>query len=191
VSTRAETAVPDERLWLARAVLVLRRPREVFAALRDDSNESARARQEAVTALTILAGIAGVLWTPTWGHLMDDPVYDGLLVAVVSFIGGAIYGPVLYWLLGLLVYAGERAVGVGASFRRARHLVAYAAAPVALSLVLWPPRLALYGDDVFRSGGSDKGAGNAVFAGLELAFAAWALALLVLGALTVNARVRR
>ncbi|MGB2952571.1 MAG: YIP1 family protein [Gaiellaceae bacterium] len=190
MSARAEPAIADERLWLLRAVLVLRRPREVFAALRDDSEEAARARQEAVTALTILAGVAAILWTPTWGHLMDDPVYDGLLVAVVSFIGGAIYGPVLYWLIGLLLYAGERVASAGASFRRARHVVAYAAAPIALSLLIWPARLAIYGEDLFRSGGSDKGAGNLAFVGVELAFVAWALALLVLGAVTVNARAR-
>jgi hypothetical protein len=191
MGVRAHSAdAADDRLWLRRAVLVLRRPREVFAALRDDSEEAARARQEAITALTILAGIAGVLWTPQWGRLMDDPAYDGLLVAVVSFVAGAIYGPVLYWSAGLVVYAGERAVRVGASFRRARHVVAFAAAPIALSLVLWPARLAIYGEDLFRTGGSDHGAGNLVFVGLELVFAAWALGLLGLALATVNARAR-
>jgi hypothetical protein len=191
MGVRAHSAdAADDRLWLRRAVLVLRRPREVFAALRDDSEETARARQEAITALTILGGIAGVLWTPQWGRLMDDPAYDGLLVAVVSFVAGAIYGPVLYWLAGLLVYGGERALRVGASFRRARHVVAFAAAPIALSLVLWPARLAIYGEDLFRTGGSDHGAGNLVFVGLELVFAVWALGLLGLALVTVNARAR-
>ena len=187
MSARAERRIADERFWLREAVAVLVSPRMVFTVLRDDSDEAARARQEAITALTILAGIASVLWTPQWGRLMDDPAYDGLLVAVVSFVAGAIYGPVLYWLAGLLVYAAERALRLRASFRRARHVVAFAAAPIALSLVLWPARLAIYGEDLFRTGGSDHGAGNLVFVGLELAFAAWSLALLAVGLWAVNA----
>jgi hypothetical protein len=61
-------------------------------------------------------------------------------------------------------------------------VLAFASAPVALSLfVVWPVRLAVYGEDVFRSGGSDHGAGNTAFVVIELAFAAWALGLLLFG----------
>jgi hypothetical protein len=42
-------------------------------------------------------------------------------------------------------------------------------------------RLAVYGEDVFKRGGTDHGAGNTAFVVIELAFVAWALALLVLG----------
>jgi hypothetical protein len=42
-------------------------------------------------------------------------------------------------------------------------------------------RLAVYGQDVFRSGGGDHGAGNTVFYVLELLFVAWSLALLLAG----------
>jgi hypothetical protein len=53
---------------------------------------------------------------------------------------------------------------------------------LALSLfAVWPVRLAVYGEDLFRTGGSDHGAGNTAFVVLELVFVAWALALLVLG----------
>src|SRR5206468_2226708 len=93
-----ETALMnDERVWLKRAVLVLVHPGDVFVRLRDDSDDTARARGEALLAL------------------------------------------------------------------------------------VWPARIAVYGEDVFRSGGSDRGAGNWAFVVLELAFLAWALALLVLG----------
>ena len=51
----------------------------------------------------------------------------------------------------------------------------------ALSIVVWPVRLALYGEDSFRSGGSDSGAGVALFDGLHAAFAIWAGGLLVYG----------
>ena len=41
--------------------------------------------------------------------------------------------------------------------------------------------VAVYGEDLFRTGGSDHGAGNTTFVVLELLFAAWSLALLVVG----------
>jgi hypothetical protein len=181
VSARAGLAPADERLWLRRAVTVLVAPAEVLAALRDDSDGAARARSEAVLALVLLSGIAAVLWTPTYGRLMDDVANDGLNVAVVAFIGGSIYGTAVYYLGGLLLHWATRVVG-GTTYRQARHLLAFASAPLALSLpVLWPVRIAVYGDDIFRSGGSDHGAGNDVFVGLAVAFAVWSLGLLVLG----------
>jgi hypothetical protein len=180
-----KASVADERLWLLRAVTVLVSPREVFAGLRDDSDTAARARSEAVLALVLLAGIASVLWTSTYGRLMDDVAYDGLLVAVVAFIGGGIYGTALYYLGGLLLHWAARIVG-GTTYRQARHVLAFASAPLALSLFLvWPVRLAVYGEDLFRSGGSDHGLGNWVFVGVELALVAWALGLLVVGLRTL------
>ena len=183
MSARSDAAARDlDRAWLARAVRVLLNPREVFAALRDDSQRAAHAREEPITALVILAGISAVLWTPVAGTVMNDPDYDGLLVAVWAFIGGGFYGVAGYWVCGALLYGVGRLLGGAASFRQARHLVAFAAAPIALSLfVVWPARLAVYGGDLFRSGGADRGTGDALFAALELAFVAWSLALLALG----------
>ena len=179
-----EPAVSEERAWLLRALLVLVSPRLVFAALRDDSNAAARVRGDAVLALVLLAGIALVLWTPAYGRLLDDRFvsWDGLLIAVLAFIGGGIYAAAVYWAGGLLLHAGATLFRSHASFRQARHVLAFSAAPVALSLFLvWPLRLAVYGDDVFRSGGSDRGAGNSAFVVLETAFVVWALVLLALG----------
>jgi hypothetical protein len=66
-------------------------------------------------------------------------------------------------------------------------VLGFAAAPLALSLfVLWPVRLALYGSDSFRSGGSDSPTGNHVFDALQLVFALWSLALLVVGVRAVH-----
>jgi hypothetical protein len=181
VSARAEAPAGDERLWLLRTALVLARPHEVLLGLRDDSDRAARARSEAVLALVLLSGIAGVLWTPAYGKLLDDVANDGLTVAVLAFIGGGIYGTALYYLGGLILHWLTRAVG-GITYRQARHLLAFASAPVALSLlVVWPVRLAVYGNDLFRAGGSDHGTGNTVFVVLELAFVAWALALVAVG----------
>jgi hypothetical protein len=178
---RASAAPADERVWLARAVSILWRPREVLAGLRDDSDETARARSEAVLALVLLTGIAGVLWTPVAGTFLNDVELDWLDLAVWAFFGGAIYAIALYFIGGLVLQWLARAGG-WITYRQARHLLAFAAAPVALSLFLVVPvRLAVYGEDVFRSGGSDRGAGDWAFAGVELAFVAWALVLLVLG----------
>jgi hypothetical protein len=61
-------------------------------------------------------------------------------------------------------------------------VLAFASAPLALSLfVVWPVRLAVYGEDVFRSGGSDHGAGNTAFVAIELGFVGWTVGLIVLG----------
>jgi len=183
VATRAQAAAGsvDERVWLARAVSVLWRPREVFAGLRDDSDAAARARSEAVLALVLLTGVAGVLWTPVAGTILNDVELDWLDVAVWAFLGGGFYAIALYFVGGLVLQWLARAGG-WISYRQARHLLAFSAAPVALSLFLViPVRLAVYGEDVFRSGGSDRGAGAWAFAGVELAFVAWALVLLALG----------
>lgn len=183
MSARLET-VPqaDERLWLRRAVLVLAAPRNVFAALRDDSEVVARTREEAVLAIVFLAGIGTVLWTPVAGRFLEDVTLDWLDVAVWAFLAGGLFGFVFYWPAGAIVHWVSRLAGGSGSYRRARHLVAFAAAPLALSLfVLWPLRLAVYGEDVFRKGGADHGAGNWLFVILELAFGAWALGLVVLG----------
>src|SRR5919197_455523 len=153
---RRATAPNEDRVWLARALLVLIDPRPVFAALRDDSEDTARARQEPI-------------------------------VAIWAFIGGAFYALFGYFAIGAALYGGLRAAGSLGSYRRARHLLAFACAPLALSLVLWPVRLAVYGGDVFRTGGSDHGAGNAVFVVLEFGFVAWALALLLVGTRTLHA----
>src|SRR5919201_1181098 len=187
VAVGTPTAADEDRVWLARAFLVLLDPRPVFAALRDDSDDAARARQEPVLAIVGLAGIASILWTSVAGRVMDDPAFDGLVVAVWAFIGGAFYGLFAYFAVGAALYGGLRAAGSVGGYRRARHLLAFACAPLALSLVLWPVRLAVYGGDVFRTGGSDHGAGNAVFVVLELGFVAWALALLLVGTRTLHA----
>jgi hypothetical protein len=185
---RPSAAPVDERLWLQRAVLVLVRPREVLADLRDDSDTAARARSEAVLALVLLAGIAGVLWTPVAGTVLNDVQLDWLDVVVWAFLGGGLYGAAGYFLGGLVLYALTRAVG-GVTYRQARHLLAFASAPLALSLVaVWPVRLAVYGEDLFRGGGSDHGAGNAIFVALGVASVAWSLGLLAVG---LRALVRR
>jgi Yip1 domain len=193
LNARAEPSAADERFWLRQSIAVLVAPRDVFASMRDDSDEAAKARSEAVLALVLLAGIASVLWAPNVGRLLDDRFvqWDALLIAIVVFFGGGIYGIAAYWLGGLVLHAAVSPFRYTRSYRQARHMLAFAAAPVALSLFLvWPVRLAVYGEDVFKSGGADHGAGNWAFIGLELLFVAWSLALLVLGLRSLRASTR-
>ena len=182
MNATADRARSTERDWWLRTLAVLQSPRAVFAALRNDRDDPGRALQEPITAIVLLAGIAGVLASGVAGQLMDNPEFDPLLVAVWAFVGGGFYGIAGYWAAGALVYAAVRLLGGDSTYRRARHVVGLAAAPLALSLLLlWPLRLAIYGDDLFESGGADAGAGGVIFAGLGLAFSAWAVGLVAIG----------
>ena len=174
------------RDWWLRALLVLQRPKPVFVALRDDSKESISDRSEPILAIVLLAGIATVLWTKAAGTLLDDGSYDGLLVVVWAFLAGSLYGGFGYFAFGALLQGGVKVFGSQGSYRRSRHVLAFAAAPIALSLVLWPVKLALYGEALFRSGGTDHGPGTRAFDLLELGFLLWAAALLVIGVRAVH-----
>ena len=139
------------------------------------------AREEPVLALILLAGIAGILLVPETGRLLDDPLADdsGAVLAVLIFLTGAIYGIATYWFGGGLLYVGLRGAGSSGSYRRARHVLAFAAAPTILGLVLiWPLRLAIYGTDSFRSGGEDSGTLPFLFDLAAVGFALWSLGLL-------------
>jgi Yip1 domain len=189
VNAAAEPSRSLQREWWLRALSVFQSPRTVFAALRDDSDEAAEARQEPVLAIIILAGIAGVLTTSLAGRLLDDYRFDGWNIAVWAFLGGILYGTVAYWLGGLLVHVLAGALRTGNSYRQARHLLAFAAAPLVLSLLLvWPVRLAIYGDDLFRTGGSDTGTGEWIFDVLILASYVWTFGLVALGLLELRKR---
>jgi hypothetical protein len=183
VATDAGRAA-TERAWLLRALLVLQSPRAVFAALRDDSEDAARARAEPIIALVWLAGIACVLATPVAGRVLDDPAFDGLLIAVWAFLGGGLFGIAVYFAAGGVLHLAARAFGTRGSYRRARHVLGFAVAPLALALLIyWPIRIAIQGGDVFRTGGGD---GGHLLADAFYVFVAWTLALLVLGVRTVH-----
>ena len=169
------------RDWWIRTVLVLQAPRAVFAALRDDSDESVADRSEPVLLIIWLGGIAGVLATSTAGHLLDDNDYDGLLIAVWTFIAGGMYGFAGYWIFGGILHGVLTRLGSLGTYRRTRHLLAFACVPIVLSLVLWPVKLSLYGSALFHRGGADSHTGGQVFALLQLVFLAWAAGLLVIG----------
>jgi hypothetical protein len=175
-----------ERDWWLRTLLVLQRPRAVFATLRSDDERDLEARAEPILALIFLAGIAGVLSTDSFSRILDDFEIDGLGLAVVAFVSGGIYGAFAYFAIGFLVYAGARAAGSSLSYRRARHVLAFACVPLAFSLIAWPVRLAVYGEDSFGSGGTDSGVGAHFFEAIEYAALAWCALLLVLGLRTVS-----
>ena len=190
MATEAQPDADDsalEREWWLRTLQVLQRPRLVFAALRDDSDAPAEARQEPMAAIVFLAGIAAFVSSPTASRVYDDFEYDALVMLVETIIAGAFVGLQNYWLGGLALHGGARGLEAKTSYRQARHIIGFASIPLILALVLvWPVEIAVYGSDLFRTGGADNGPGRWVFHGLWLLAAAWTLWLAVLGVRTVN-----
>ncbi|MGH3054379.1 MAG: Yip1 family protein, partial [Gaiellaceae bacterium] len=175
------------RSWWLRAPAVLVAPRAVFASLRDESEEAIEARQEPLIAIVGLAGIAGVLASPVARTLLNNEGVTPIVVAVWAFIGGLIYAIGVYWLGGGLLFGAARRFGGLGSYRRARSVLALSAAPLALALVtLWPLRIAIYGQNLFRTGGTDWGPGDRIFGDLVYLAFAWSAVLLVLGVRSVH-----
>lgn len=174
-------------VWWKRAPLVLVAPRPVFVALRDESPDDVEERQEPIAAVIALAGIATVLVSPTFRRMLNNGNVDLVLVPVLAFITGVLYALAVAWLGGgLLFYASRRLGGLG-SYRRSRHVVCLAAAPLALALVtFWPVRIAIYGSDLFRTGGGDYGRGDSIFGAIFLGFVAWSAILLLIGVRSVH-----
>jgi fumarate reductase subunit D len=172
------------RDWWLRTLLVLQRPRPVFVALRDEDPDAVAERAEPVLLIVWLAGIAAILADA--GTYLDDGSRDGVDVAIWAFAAGGISGAFAYFVVGWLLYRVARALGSHGTYRRSRHVLAFAATPIALSLVLWPFKLALYGEDWFRTGGNDSGTARAVFDVLAAGFVAWSVALLVVGVRSVH-----
>ena len=172
------------RDWWLRTLLVLQRPRPVFVALRDDSREAVGERAEPILLVVWLAGIAAVLADAA--TYLDDRTRDGLDLAVWAFLAGGITGVFGYFVLGAILHGVVRAFGSQGTYRRSRHVLAFAAVPLALSLVLWPVKLALYGDDWFRTGGRDTGVGGALFDLLSFGFLLWSAVLLAIGVRSVH-----
>ena len=166
---------------------MLQSPRSVFAALRDDSDEAAEARQDTAGAIVWLAGIAGVLATTVASTVRDDVQIDGSLFWIWVFLAGGLYGFTVYLVMGKVLHVALRRLGGRGSFRRARHVLAFAAVPIALALVVyWPIRIAVYGSDLFRTGGADgRGAGQLI-AWIFYGFVIWSLGLLLVGVRTVH-----
>lgn len=176
-----------ERSWWVRAPAVLVAPRAVFVSLRDESEDAIDARQEPLLAIVALAGIAGVLATPVARQLLNDPSFSESLIPVWAFFGGMLYALAFYWLGGGLLYGAARRFGGLGSYRRARSVIALSGAPLALALfTVWPIRIAVYGQDLFRTGGRDWGPGDRTFGGLvDFAFV-WCAVLLVVGVRSVH-----
>lgn len=173
--------------WWLRAPAVLVAPQAVFTSLRDESEEDAEARQEPIMALAALAGISVVLVTPTFRRMLNDGAVSLSLIPVLAFVSGTLFAAATYWLGGGLLYGAGRRLGSLGSYRRARQVLALASAPLAVSLLtFWPVRVAVYGQDLFRTGGDDYGRGDAVFGGVYLGFVAWSVLLLFVGVRAVH-----
>jgi hypothetical protein len=187
VGTDLARAPALERNWWLRGAAVLVAPRPIFVSLRDESEDAVEARQEPLLAITLLAGIAVVLVSPTFRRMLNDPSVSLSLVPVLAFVAGSLYGAVVYWVGGGLLFGAARRLGGEGSWRRSRHVLALSATPLALALlVFWPVRIAVYGEDLFRTGGDDYGRGDALFGGVFLGFVAWSILLLLIGVRAVH-----
>jgi hypothetical protein len=187
VSTETASVPALERTWWLRAPAVLVAPRAIFASLRDDTNDAVEARQEPLLTITVLAGIAVVLVSPTFRRMLNDGSVSLALIPVLAFVAGSLYAVATFWLGGGLLHGAARRLGSEGSWRRARHTLALAATPLALAcLTFWPLRIAVYGRDLFRTGGDDYGRGDAIFGGIYLGFLAWSVLLLLIGVRTVH-----
>jgi hypothetical protein len=188
MATTAESsrAPALERNWWFRAPAVLVAPRAVFASLRDESEEAIEARQEPITALVCLAGIAAVLATPVARTMLNDGS-SWLIVPIWAFLGGSAYALAVYWLGGGLLFGAARRFGSLGNYRRARQVLGLSSAPLVLSLfTLWPIRIAMYGEWFFRTGGNDYGTGDRFFALVVDAVFVWCVVLLVIGVRAVH-----
>ncbi len=188
MSAQAETRTGQaERQWWLRLFRVLTAPSSVFVWLRDDSAEAANARQEPITAVVFLAGVSIFLSTRTAGRLFDDIEFDWLLVVVEAVVAGLLVAVQNFWILGGAVYLGGRAADSAASYRQGRHVTGLATIPWVLALVfVWPVRLAMFGADAFRSGGSDHGPAEAVFRTIDIGLLVWSAVLVYLGVRALN-----
>lgn len=149
------------REWWLRTVLVLTAPRAVFVALRDESEQSVSDRSEPVLLVVLLAGMALALAS----HASRG--FGGVDLAAWTFIAGGITGAAAYWAAGAVLYGAGHALGSQGTYRRARHVLAFASVPVAISLVLAP-------------------LGQRRFSYVELAFVAWSAVLLLVGVRAVH-----
>ncbi len=180
-----------EREWWLRVLGVLVRPRDAFLALRVTEKDDLDARQEPILLIALLAGVAGALLTPTLSRAFDPAGIDGVAIdaltfAVIVFIAGAIYGAAGYFLAGGALYLGARGMGSLGGSQVARHVLAFACVPIALSVPLTlPVGLAAFGGDLFRTGGADAGTAGDLYLAYRLAFVGWSVVLLLVGVRTV------
>ena len=127
------------------------------------------------------------LATATAGQLFNDAEFDWLLVGVESIVAGAPIALQNYWLGGAALLMGLRSFGSMARYRVARQVIGLSTMPFVLALVVvWPLRVAVFGSDVFRSGGSDEGTAGAVLTAIDAVFVAWALGLVIVGVRAVE-----
>jgi hypothetical protein len=118
---------------------------------------------------------------------LNDPANSPIVIPVWAFIGGTVTGLAFYFVLAAFLWAAARGLGGLGSYRRARHVLAFSVVPLVLALlVFWPIRIAVYGQDFFRTGGDDYGRGDAIFGAFAIGFVAWSVILLLIGVRTVH-----
>ena len=142
---------------------------------------------EPILAIAFLAGIAMFLATATAGKLFDDRSTTGCSSASRRSSPARSSRSRTTGSAARALLLGLRCLGSMSRYRRARYVVGLSTAPFVLALVVvWPLRIAIFGADLFRSGGSDEGVTAHELTVVDGAFALWALALIVVGVRTVE-----
>jgi hypothetical protein len=105
----------------------------MFERLRDDSADAAAERSEVIVLLVFAAGVAAAL---AWGgdRLRELDTLDSLIWV---FATGIALGFVIYWIVGGALGFVVRRLGGAGSSRRARHVLAFSFAPLALAPIAW------------------------------------------------------
>ena len=97
-----------------------------------------------------------------------------------------ISGAFAYWLLGGVLHLAVRALGSHGTFRRSRHLLAFAAAPSPARCCSGRSRSRSTAEQGLFDGAAGRRRRGELFEPARLAFALWAAALLVVGVRAVH-----
>ena len=165
-------SVGDERAWFLRALLVLQSPRPVFAALRDDSDEAAEARQDAGRRDRLAGGHRRRAGDHGREHVARrTPRATGSSRRVWAFLAGGLYGFVLYFVSArCCTSALAQARQTGQLSPRAAPARLLGGAGRAGALSLLAVRIAIYGEDLFQFGGADGSTAGTCSRGLFYVF---------------------
>ena len=159
-------------------------PRKIFTRINDEDYS------KYVVVLLALSGISrafGQAANQNWGDRMSIWVILG-----VCIIAGGLIGWVSYYIYAALIsWTGKWLKGEG-NTDSILNIMAYAMLPSIVALIFLVPQIGVYGNEMFKADGDIVNAGliSNIFVYLslflELAFAIWAIILIVIGVSVVQ-----
>lgn len=113
-------------------------------------------------------------------------VFPVPIIILFAAVGGAVGGLIWLYLVGFLVRWTGRWIGGKAPAAHVRAAIAWPIVPLVLGLLLWIPALALFGEEIFKSGRPNLNTDLTLFLSLagfvliKLALGLWAFVLFVM-----------